>query len=216
VCSDDAGGDVKDLVVLAADKNIEHTIRGLLSRSESIGIRAIGFDVYVHPERDPGCLGKAHDLLRSGIGRYEKALVVFDRDGCGAEGMAREDLERRVESHLFGNGWDGRGAVVVLDPELEILVWSDSPVVDDVLGWSSRNPALRDWLSDRGYLRPGEAKPTRPKEAFQDALRVVSKARSSAIFQSLAERVSVERCVDAAFAKLRATLQGWFPVKETS
>jgi hypothetical protein len=46
----------KDLVVLAADKNTEFTVRGLLdSRTAALGIRRVVFDVYPHPERDPGC-----------------------------------------------------------------------------------------------------------------------------------------------------------------
>jgi hypothetical protein len=98
-----------------------------------------------------------------------------------------------------------------LDPELEVWVWSDSPEVDQVLGWHLANPDLRTWLRGKQYLEPTDIKPERPKEALEAALRQVRRARSSAIFRSLAEKVSVERCSDAAFGKLKATLTNWFP-----
>jgi hypothetical protein len=44
-----------DLVLLVADKNIEHGLRGLLSRPQALGIRSVTSKTYVHPQRDPGC-----------------------------------------------------------------------------------------------------------------------------------------------------------------
>ena len=54
----------KDLILLVADKNMEASLRGLLSRFQSRRFRQVAFDLYVHPERDPGCLLRAHDFLR--------------------------------------------------------------------------------------------------------------------------------------------------------
>ena len=45
----------RDLVVLAADKDMEHALRGLLSRHESLPIRQIVFDIFVHPEHHAAC-----------------------------------------------------------------------------------------------------------------------------------------------------------------
>ncbi len=45
---------IVDLVVLAADKNIELAMRGLLPRAGDLRVRAIRFDTYPHPQRDPG------------------------------------------------------------------------------------------------------------------------------------------------------------------
>ncbi len=117
-----------------------------------------------------------------------------------------------MEGRLAANGWPDRALAIVLDPEVEVWVWADSPVVDDVMGWAGRTPALRDWLIAKGYLQGGESKPRRPKEAFEHALRLVPKARSSALFLSLAEGVSVNRCSDEAFLRLRDTLARWFPI----
>ena len=45
----------RDLVVLAADKDMEHALRGLLSRHKSLPIRQIVFDIFVHSEHDAAC-----------------------------------------------------------------------------------------------------------------------------------------------------------------
>ena len=89
-------------------------------------------------------------------------------------------------------------------------VWTDSAHLEKALGWHHR-PAgqLRTWLKENGYL-DSEPKPTRPKEALGAALREVKKPFSAAIFRSLAECVSLDRCSDAAFLKLRDTLRAWF------
>jgi len=41
---------LKDLIILAADKNIEYGIRGLLSRPAALAIRPIQFEAIVHPK----------------------------------------------------------------------------------------------------------------------------------------------------------------------
>jgi hypothetical protein len=123
-------------------------------------------------------------------------------------------LEADVEQRLATNGWADRARAIVIDPELESWVWSKSPEVDKALGWAGHVPALRPWLTQNGWLHESEAKPARPKEAMDAALRVVRRPRSSAIFRELAERVSFRRCTDAAFGKLITTLQTWFPTDE--
>lgn len=207
-----AGPWPKDLAVLIADKNIEGTLRGLLSRPQSLGLREIYCDLYVHPERDPGCLLRGHDFLRTFTYTHAHALVVFDREGCGREEEERTTLEHQVEDRLSSSGWGDRAAAVVIDPELEIWVWNDSPHVEGALGWKSTEMPLKDWLRQQGWLHEGESKPTQPKTAVEEALRLAGRPKSSAIYRELARQVSTKRCVDAAFLKLRQTLTAWFPV----
>jgi nucleotide-binding universal stress UspA family protein len=202
-----------ELIALVADTNIEFALRGLLSRPPALGIRRVDFRVFVHPEHDPGCLRKAAPFLRPQAARFRRALVVFDRDGCGKEHQPRTELEAEVERGLAGAGWDDRAAVVVIDPELENWVWSDSPEVDRVLGWAELRMPVRDWTRSQGFTW-SQGKPARPKEALQAALRHARKPRSSALFEALAQRVGLERCHDPAFGKLRACLQRWFPAGE--
>ena len=199
-----------DLIVLVADKNMASAVEGLLSRPEALGISAIQRDVYTHPERDPGCLRKSADFLKPFTSGYAHALVLLDRDGCGMDQLSRRELEQQVETQLDSGGWGDRAAAIVIDPELEAWVWSDSPEVSSVLGWGVRTPDLRTWLHEQGFPCDGMQKPVRPKEAVERVLREVRKPRSSAIYEELATKVSVRRCTDPAFGKLKETLKAWF------
>lgn len=134
----------------------------------------------------------------------------MDREGCGREAAGREQLEKEIEFRLDDSGWEDRAAAVVIDPELEIWVWSDSPHVDAIIGWEGRDPPLRTWLKDREFLREDQIKPLRPKEALEGALRVSRTPRSSSIYLKLAQKVSLERCIDPSFVKLKIILQEWF------
>lgn len=203
-----------DLVVLAADKNMKFAIQGLLNRPEALGIRPVSSVFYIHPESDPGCLLRADAFLRPFINRFARAIVMFDREGCGREQNTREELEREVTSGLSRSGWGDRASVIVIDPELENWVFSDSPEVDTAIGWAGRNPSLRSWLERQNYLMVGQVKPSRPKEALEAALRHVRMPRSSSIYGQLAERVGLGRCTDRAFLNLKQRLQSWFPVPE--
>jgi len=198
---------MKDLVVLVADKN--YAIKGILSRPQALSIRQINFDIFVHPQHDPGCLNDAAYFLRTFLTQYHHALILFDREGCGRENLTREELEAQVEKALYHTGWQ-QAAVVVLDPELEIWVWSDSPQVIEILGWKNKQPDLISWLRSKGFWRHNEPKPTHAKESLEAALKQVRKPHSSILYQQLAEKVSFERCTDKAFQKLKTTLQNWF------
>jgi hypothetical protein len=200
----------KDFVVLTADKNAQFAVRGILSRYRSLGIRRVDPDYLLHPGKDPGVLHSAHEFLRTFAKLYTYALVLMDREGSGQEAVLRADMEARIEEALGKSGWNDRATAIVIDPELDIWAWSDSPHVDHELGWSKRQPDLRTWLTEQGLLKTGAVKPDRPKEALEAALREVRKPRSSALYQALAEKVSLERCTDLAFEKLKTALQRWF------
>ncbi|MBW7905714.1 MAG: hypothetical protein LC135_00595 [Phycisphaerae bacterium] len=199
----------RDLIALVADKNIEAALRALLRRNRALGTRRIQAEIYVHPGRDPGCLRRAHDFLFAQSSSFQHALVLLDRQGCGSEDGAPA-LEAEIENRLR-SGWTDRARAIVIDPELEIWVWSDSPHVDEVLGWAGRLPGLRDWLVDERLLAKGALKPTDPKAAMDRALWAARIPRSSAIYARLAETVSFQRCQDRAFLRLRQTLANWFP-----
>jgi len=200
----------KDLIVLVADKNMEFAIKGLLERYQSLHIRRLASDIHVHSERDPGCRVRGHEFLRSFSSGYAHALIIFDKEGCGKEQNSREEIESEIEQHLSGSGWGDRAAAIVIDPELENWVWSDSACVDNCLGWSEKEPDLRTWLQEQGFLEERQIKPHRPKEAVEEALRVVSKPRSSAIYYDLAKQTPFENCKDSAFNKLKTRLREWF------
>ena len=202
---------MKDLLVLAADKDIRFAIEGLLNaRTEALGIRAISLDCYVHPHKDPGCLKEAAEFLRPFLNTYRRALVVFDREGCGQESLDAIELESRVTAELEANGWGGRARTLVIDPEVEVWVWSDSPHLDEIMGWGGASPSLREWLTAEGFRPVGSPKPGEPKAAFEESLRRVSKARSSVLFGRLASTVQFRTCRDQAFLRFRSIVTNWF------
>jgi hypothetical protein len=200
---------VNDLVVLAADRNIEFAMRGILERHQAIGIRGIRFDIYVHPERDPGCRHHGAEFLRPFQRRHHHALVVFDREGSGKQ-RRREEIEAELDAQLGTSGWGERAAAIVIDPEVEQWVWSQSPAVEEVLGWAGRDPSLGAWLRQERWWHAGAPKPHRPKEAMQAALRMVGKPRSSSQYRALASKVTLQRCQDPAFLALLEVLRRWF------
>jgi len=201
-----------DLVMLVPGKDERETLDGLLSRRyASLRIRQVQYAFEVHPRRDPGCFREAAQVLQPFVRRAARALVVFDHDGSGQEQRPPDELTGQVEGQLRDAGWEDRARVVVIQPELEAWVWSDSTHVDSVLGWASRAPGLRHWLEDRKRWPEGAAKPPDPKECMEAALRQARIQRSSALYRQLAEKVSFQRCQDPAFARLRAILSAWFP-----
>jgi len=200
-----------DLVWLVADKNMEATVGGLLTRGKALGIRDIVCEILVHPGHDPGCYHGAVEFLRGYRDRAGHGLVLLDRAWRGAPADTGEALEQGLGERLRRQLGDGWAEAVVIDPELEAWVFSDSPHVDAALGWAGRDPALRASLRARDLWPVGTPKPPDPKAAVERALRAVRKQRSSSIYRQLATSVSVERCTDRAFLRLKGLLQEWFP-----
>jgi len=201
----------KDLVVLAADKDMEHALKGLFTRPKALDIRSIEADILVHPQHDPACARRGVAFLSNLSERYRYGLLMFDHEGSGREQERTEDLQKSLNEDFARSAWGDRAKAIVLSPELEAWIWTDSPHVEDVTGWRSRHPPLRRWLTDRGWLRENEAKPEQPKEAFQAALREARRPRSSSLYQQIAERVSLRHCTDRSFLEFKDVLRNWFP-----
>lgn len=200
-----------DLVVLVPDKDIEQTLDGLLGRHKSIGIRTLtGVKIIVHPGRDPGVYHTGHELLKPYVGEARHALVVFDRAWDGAPSEDASALAAAVEE-CCRPSWREMVRCVCIEPEIENWVWSDSPHVERVLGWSSR-AELDAWLNERGLLPSGANKPANPKAAFESATRQKRVVPSSSIFGELAKKVGLQRCQDASFMRLLQILREWFPL----
>lgn len=138
-------------------------------------------------------------------------LVVFDREGSGAENKTAAEIEADLERRLDVSGWDGRARAVVIDPETEIWLWSDSPHVAAAPGWTAGESELRQWLTGQGFLLAGAVKPVRPKEAMLAVLRETRVKPSAAILAEAARKVGLDRCQDRSFVRFRQILRGWFP-----
>lgn len=198
-----------DLVCLLADKSIEAAIDGVLRRPEALGIRAIAFETIVHPRRDPGCFHEAGELLAGYTGRADHALIVLDRAWQGAPADTGPELERQLELSLEVStaGW---ARAVVIDPELEVWIFSDSPHVAAVLGWPQPMGEMRSALENEDLWRDGDAKPKDPKATVDWLLHRTRRPRSSSLFRELAGKVSLQRCEDRSFLRLASLLRGWF------
>lgn len=197
---------MKDLVGLAADKKMEAALRQLLCREQALGIRNVEADIFRHPRHDPGVLLEAGKFLSVLVGQYRYALAMFDREGCGQEIRTATELQEQVQQQLDDAGWRDRSCVLVLDPELENWVWSDSPHVAEVLGVDKAT--LRKMVGDS--TAPGGVKPSHPKELMATVLRQSKVAWSAALYVELAQKVSFERCSDPAFLRLKHCLAKWF------
>ena len=202
----------KDLVILTPDKNWEAALQGIFSRHRSLGIRQITAETLRHPRKDPGCVHEGVRFLSTYSSQYNYGLLMFDHEGSGREQTHPQELQTELNETFARSPWGDRATAVVLSPELEAWIWSGSPHVDEVAGWRGRQPTLRHWLVEGGWFSQGEVKPTRPKEAFEAALREAHKPRSSSLYQQIAERVSLERCEDPSFLELKDILRKWFPI----
>jgi len=200
---------MSDLAVVAADKSIAEALRGIMSRPQSIGMREIAATIVEHPNRDPGVLKSGHDLLGIYADDHDHGLVVLDHAWDGnpykKPSLLAQEIESRCESK-----WSDRARCIVIDPELEVWVWSKSPHVAKALMWES-NDALFNWLTSSGLLGEGESKPDDPKMAVEKALREKRVPPSAARFRRLAENVSFDSCRDDSFNRLLNVLRKWFP-----
>lgn len=202
-----------DLVALVADKSIEQAIAGLLGRHESLRVRPIRHRILIHPQRDPGCYHTGHEILRPFASSATNALVVLDRSWEGAPSSDPTALASDIEQALAA-AWGDRARCIVIDPEVEAWIWSDSPHVSEVLGWRGDLPGLRVWLEEQGYWDKHRDKPEDPKTAFRAAIRQARIPPSSAMFAELAGRVGLNRCSDPAFTRLLTCLREWFPPRQ--
>lgn len=200
----------KDLIVLAADRQQEVTIKTLLEkRYHSLGIRQITFDIFRHPRKDPGIFHEAADFLAAyQPPQYERALVVLDHawDGAPADpGLMQQQLKGTL-----ARWWDEeKFEVVVIVPELEIWVWAQSSHVADILRMPWED--IHAMAEEKGYWPEGESKPVYPKRLLEDILAQQMRPRSSAIFQELAQQVGLRSCIDPAFTHMQRVLAHWFP-----
>jgi hypothetical protein len=201
-----------EFVMLVPGKDEQETFEGLLSsRRPGLGIYSVNYKIYVHPRRDPGCFNEAPEFLQpyKNIALY--SMVVLDYEGSGQENRSPLEVKNDLKKRLETSGWMGRTEVLVLCPELEIWIWSDSPEVDRILGWKCEDGSLRDWLINKGWWQQGSEKPDKPKECFEEVLRKLRIRRSSAIYKQLAETVGLERCRDDCFHTFKQTMRKWFP-----
>ncbi|MGB8338060.1 MAG: hypothetical protein WCD07_03295 [Burkholderiales bacterium] len=200
----------KDLVLLVPDKNTEGALKGALERHRALGIREITFDFRTHEGRDGGVRTNGVETVCAERHRFEHALMVFDFEGCGEnQGRTREGLEADLSKKLKAM-WGIKSEVVVINPEVDIWMWGSNDSLARVLRWQESD-TIRTWLGTKNFTFGDAQKPHRPKEAIESIFRHLKIPRSSAIYQDIAGKISLQNCIDTAFVRMRNQLQQWFP-----
>lgn len=200
---------MKDLVLLVADKNAQFALKGALGRPEALGIRPIEFEFRVHPGRDGGTRKTGPEVLALDRRRFQHGLLVLDFEGSGTDLPNAKALEAQLDGRLSAH-WKEAAKSIVIEPELDVWVWGADNAVEAAIEWPV-GKSVREWLRERGFAFEASGKPTRPKEALEAALRMPDLPRSSALYQTIAESIRLQRCGDEAFIRLRKKLIEWFP-----
>jgi hypothetical protein len=200
---------MKDLILLVADKNAQFAIRGALDRAPALKIRPITFDFVVHSGRDGGARKTGHELLTLQRRQFGHALLVLDFEGSGTECSDAVELEAELDQRLKPV-WGDRAKAIVIEPELDSWVWGSDNAIGEVIDWPP-GTGVRDWLRQQGFEFTEQGKPRRPKEAFEALLAKVRIPRSSALYKQVTGKISLQRCQDPAFIRLRQRLRDWFP-----
>ena len=203
------------LIALVADNDAREFLKALLPRLLETGLTAeFTFEIIRHPNRDNGCFSRAADLLNDSSDATH-ALVLFDKHGSGRESKSREIIEQKVEEDLARSGWARtKVRAIVIDPELENWIWIRNQHLARALSWRDET-TLYHWLQRQKAIPKGATKPTPPKEWMIKALKQRNRSHSAAIFNQIAQRVSLRwalhACHDQSFHDLVFTLRQWFP-----
>jgi len=213
---------MKELLFRVADKCMAESIAGVFDRmawEHVIGCRRFEFDNRVGSgdikvasgRNDPGLFSEGCELVRPFFGEYRRVVMIVDEDWKGSP--KAEKIEARLRDHLVRAGWSHDDVLpLVVCPEVDVWLWSESPHSAAALGWPSW-AELRPALEREGWIRPGQAKPDQPKEAADWALRHCghNARRSAALYRQVASKASIKRCEDTSLERLLNALRTWFP-----
>jgi hypothetical protein len=207
---------VRDCIFLVADETMKATLNAFLSRTGkhlSLQCSDFAFDMredLISPvgDYDSGVYQSAHEYLASYRDTHRYAVAVFDKE-YGTERTADQSRDH-VVAELERSGWSrDRFEVVVIDPELELWLWTGTPHVKTAFRCADQP---QDWLEANGWWNAGEPKPHDPKEAAQALLRHGGRRKfDKTLHMEIVSKSSVANCQDPAFCMLRTALQGWFP-----
>lgn len=202
-----------DLVLLVADKNMQFALQGALSRPEALGIRPIAYEFRSHPGRDGGVRASGSRVLAGERNRFRHALMLLDFEGCGTQLLDPIALEQELDQQIRVT-WNDEGKTIVISPEVDIWLWGSDNALREVFQWPLQE-GVRDFLHAKGFAFSADGKPLRPKEALEAMVPVHRQPRSSALYEKVTNKISLQNCRDPAFLRLRDQLRIWFsPVGE--
>ena len=200
----------RDLYVLVADDEQRRVLEMLLARRwRALGIRRVDAKIEKHPLHDAGVFEEAPAFLKLASQEFSRAIAVLDAEFGREPQATAAELKRRLEARIEPSPWEQPPLVVVIHPELEAWVWSDSPEVARILDMS--HAQMQEAGSKHNLWEAGSAKPRRPKELLELIVRQTKeRGPTPSEFIALAESVGLDRCSDPAFCELRDTLREWF------
>jgi hypothetical protein len=206
----------RELIILVADGTMAAVMRAFFERAFHHALACAPFDfdptndIFNNPlEKDGGVHRRCHEILRPYLNTHRRALVILDQQ-FGGERPA-DEVRSDVEQLLSANGWDGRCAAAVIDPELEVLLWQDNANVEMAL--LHRGERLRQLLAQDGRWPDGMTKPPAPKELMLALIRKNRAGAPMSVYSQIARAASTAGCVDPAFHCVRDTLRAWFPAE---
>jgi len=203
---------MKDLCLLVADLDIAQAMEAALKRPKSLDIRNITFEIKTHPNRDSGMRTTRPQMLSLLNRQYSHGLLILDYEGSGTQKENSIALEKELDARLR-TCWGRHAKAIAIEPELEAWMWGNDNTLREILEWrDDRN--LHDWLTEQGFQFLPNNKPVRPKESFEKILSEMKCRRSSTIYADIASRISLQKCSDASFLRLRNTLIDWFGQKK--
>lgn len=210
---------MRDIIFLVADGEMEETVKGFFTNpayENRLQCRKFEFDpiadLKTHPGKDPGVLADAHNVLKLYLDLHEYAVVMLDfQFNKNHETTTVELLRDEIAQNMLSVGWpQERFHVMVIDPELEVLMWQeDTRGIEQAIDYRWEQGSLRNWLKDHGLWEDGLSKPPDPKSAL-DRIRSANPGRSrthSQIFRRVSSKVSFRNCQDPAFRGLWQQLQ---------
>jgi len=149
-------------------------------------------------------------LLAIERNRFNHGLLMLDYEGSGANTTCARELETQLDERLRRT-WGDSAKAIVLTPEVDVWMWGTENSLRELFGWNGP-VGIRDWLIQENFILDTHGKPTRPKEALEAICRRQNVPRSASLYEQIAHKISMARCRDAAFQRLRMQLQTWFPI----
>ncbi|MCA3323778.1 MAG: hypothetical protein INF69_08715 [Roseomonas sp.] len=204
-----------ELIILTADGTMRAVLQTFFSRQfhHAFGCAPFAFDPANDIINDPlhtdgGVHLHCHEILRPYLNTHKRALVLLDQKFGGQLPAAKVSAD--IEKHLGNSGWSDFAAIVI-DPELEVLLWQDNPNVDQALRHTG--DPLRQLLAQDGRWPAGMAKPPQPKNLIQAIINANRAGPPMVVYSRIASRVAANGCIDPAFHRVRDTLRAWFPME---
>jgi hypothetical protein len=198
-----------DLVVLTPDRDMEFALAALLKRHHALNIRQVQTEFLYHQMHDSGVRANGAELLSLVRQRARHALMCLDFYGSGGEQTTALDLEAQLDQKL-SHHWGDSAKAIVIDPELEVLMWGPDTSLEKQLKWNDCI-SIRDWLKSSNFVIGENNKPIKPKDALLRLCSKVHVPHSPVLFRELASKLSLKYCSDPALQRLTSTLQRWFP-----